>query len=75
MRNPLIRTLFVSTCLSAASVIGSASWAADAPSVPTVADGIGGVVTGPKGPEAGVWVIAESFDLGNRYIKIVVTDD
>jgi hypothetical protein len=38
-------------------------------------DGIGGVVTGPKGPEAGVWVIAETRDLPVRYIKSVVTDD
>ena len=39
------------------------------------ADDIGGVVTGPKGPEAGVWVIAETRDLPVRYIKSVVTDD
>src|SRR4029453_15276423 len=39
------------------------------------ADDIGGVVTGPGGPEAGVWVIAETKDLPIRYIKIVVTDD
>ncbi len=32
-------------------------------------------MTGPKGPEAGVWVIAETRDLGVRYIKSVVTDD
>ena len=38
-------------------------------------DDIGGVVTGPKGPEAGVWVIAETRDLPIRYIKSVVTDD
>ena len=38
-------------------------------------DDIGGVVTGPGGPEAGVWVIAETRDLGTRYIKAVVTDD
>ena len=38
-------------------------------------DDIGGVVTGPSGPEAGVWVIAETRDLPVRYIKIVVTDD
>lgn len=36
---------------------------------------ISGVVTGPDGPEAGVWVIAETFDLPTRYAKIVVTDD
>jgi hypothetical protein len=38
-------------------------------------DDIGGVVTGPKGPEAGVWVIAETRELPVRYIKSVVTDD
>ena len=39
------------------------------------ADDIGGVVTGPHGPEAGVWVIAETRELPTRYAKIVVTDD
>src|SRR5262245_10129055 len=36
---------------------------------------IGGVVQGVKGPEAGVWVIAETKDLPTNFIKIVVTDD
>ena len=36
---------------------------------------ISGVVTGPNGPEAGVWVIAETNDLPTKYVKIVVTDD
>jgi hypothetical protein len=39
------------------------------------ADDIGGVVTGPNGPEAGVWVIAETTDLPTRFTKSVVTDD
>jgi hypothetical protein len=39
------------------------------------ADDIGGVVTGPRGPEAGVWVIAESTNLPTALRKIVVTDD
>ena len=43
--------------------------------VPMDGDDIAGVVTGPGGPEAGVWVIAESQDLPTRHIKIVVTDD
>jgi len=38
-------------------------------------DDLAGVVTGPEGPEAGVWVIAETHDLPTRYAKIVVTDD
>jgi hypothetical protein len=38
-------------------------------------DDLGGVVTGAKGPEAGVWVIAETVDLPTTYRKMVVTDD
>jgi hypothetical protein len=38
-------------------------------------DDIGGVVTGPKGPEAGVWVIAQTGDLPTKFIRIVVTDE
>src|SRR5436190_23670556 len=38
-------------------------------------DDIGGVVTSAKGPEAGVWVIAETRDLPTQFVKIVVTDD
>ena len=36
--------------------------------VPVDDDDIGGVVTGPKGPEAGVWGIAETLDamIGRR---------
>ncbi|HKA74573.1 MAG TPA: hypothetical protein VKE26_22420, partial [Xanthobacteraceae bacterium] len=48
---------------------------ADTTAVAIDNDDIGGVVRGPSGPEAGVWVIAETHDLGVRYIKIVVTDD
>ena len=36
---------------------------------------LGGVVTGPNGPEAAVWVIAETTDLPTKLAKIVVTDD
>ena len=39
------------------------------------ADDIGGVVMGPDGPEAGVWVIAETMDLATRFSKTVVSDD
>jgi hypothetical protein len=39
------------------------------------ADDIGGVVTSTKGPEAGVWVIAETTDLGTKMSRSVVTDD
>ena len=36
---------------------------------------IGGVVTSRFGPEAGVWVIAETRDLGTRFAKMVATDE
>src|ERR1700694_977786 len=51
-----------------------AAGGAVAPPVVT-SDSIGGVVTGTKGPEAGVWVIAETTDLPTKFVKIVVTDD
>src|SRR5205809_5381163 len=38
-------------------------------------DDIGGVVTSENGPEAGVWVIAETSDLPTKFAKMVVTDD
>jgi hypothetical protein len=47
----------------------------DAPPVSAAASDISGVVTGLKGPEAGVWVIAETKDLPTGFRKIVVTDD
>src|SRR6185295_15257851 len=38
-------------------------------------DDIGGVVTSASGPEAGVWVIAETTDLATKFSRTVVTDD
>jgi len=51
-----------------------AQQAAD-PAIRIGATDLGGVVTGPGGPEAGVWVIAETTDLPTKFAKIVVTDD
>src|SRR2546427_6403434 len=45
------------------------------PSLRIGASDLGGVVTGAHGPEAGVWVIAETTDLPTKYAKIVATDD
>jgi hypothetical protein len=44
-------------------------------SIPIDNDDIGGIVSGPTGPEAGVWVIAETTSLPTKLVKIVVTDD
>jgi hypothetical protein len=38
-------------------------------------DDIAGVVASANGPEAGVWVIAETAELETQFRKIVVTDD
>ena len=38
-------------------------------------DDIGGIVTSRIGPEAGVWVVAETTELGTRFAKMAVTDD
>ena len=46
-----------------------------APAVQLDADDIGGMVQGAGGPEAGVWVIAETDDLPTKFVRIVVTDD
>ena len=56
-------------------VMSSASYAAATAPAKISANVVTGVVTGAKGPEAGVWVIAETSDLPTRFIKIVVTDD
>ncbi len=45
------------------------------PAIRIGAHDLGGVVTGASGPEAGVWVIAETTDLPTKFAKIVVTDD
>jgi hypothetical protein len=66
------------TALAAAFAVSSGIGVVSArqqDAVPVDADDIGGVVTGAKGPEAGVWVIAETTDLPTRFARIVVTDD
>src|SRR5688572_12313528 len=61
--------------LSAGSTLPPRSVSSPQQTVPIDPDDIAGVVTGPAGPEAGGWVIAETSDLPTRYVKIVVTDD
>ena len=43
-------------------------------SIPMDKDDIAGTVRGEMGPEAGVWVIAESTDFDTFFARIVVTD-
>ncbi len=65
------RSLLTASALLAAGLGTAPAYAAAGIS----ANVLTGVVTSTKGPEAGVWVIAETEDLPTRFIKIVVTDD
>ncbi len=70
-----MKTKIIQCCIVIAMVV---SLQAQQPRVPEVTIGptdIGGVVTSPSGPEAGVWVIAETTDLPTKFAKMVVTDD
>ena len=70
LRTEIRRTLWVS-----ASLVCSAACQPAPEAVQIDGDDIGGVVAGLNGPEAGVWVIAETADLPTRFVRIVVTDD
>jgi len=58
----------------AASLAGISARQATNGAVSIDNDDSGGVVSGPRGPEAGVWVIAETRDLPTGFRRIVVTD-
>ncbi|MGB5085989.1 MAG: carboxypeptidase-like regulatory domain-containing protein [Methylocystis silviterrae] len=57
------------------STFGCSAQTRESQAINIDADDIAGVVSSRVGPEAGVWVIAETTDLGTRFAKIVVTDD
>ena len=61
--------IFTAAALSAIALWGHAA------GVKVGKQDMGGVVMGPSGPEAGVWVIAETKDLPTKFAKVVVTDD
>src|SRR2546429_7035828 len=63
-------------CIAAAMIGPSEAQAQGNNAAVTIGAGdLGGVVSGAAGPEAGVWVIAETTDLPTKFAKIVVTDD
>ncbi len=64
----------LAVCL-AASLLGAAHGQSPRATIAIDPDDIGGVVTGDRGPEAGVWVIAETTNLPTKFVRIVVTDD
>src|SRR5258707_6516039 len=58
-------------------MLSSIAWVGAQQGAPVAidSDDIGGVVTSEKGPEAGVWVIAETAQLPTKFARIVSTDD
>ena len=65
-------------CLSGLSLLATAVLllaGGPAPAVLAAGDDIAGTVTSAAGPEAGVWVIAETGDFDTSFRKTVVTDD
>ena len=68
---------FTAACVALAGLLPLASLPARAQQAAVAIDNddIGGMVSGPNGPEAGVWVIAETTELPTKFAKIVVTDD
>jgi hypothetical protein len=75
-RRAIAVTIVIAAALLAA--VGGASLDAQQAADPAIRIGgadLGGVVTSANGPEAGVWVIAETTDLPTKYAKIVVTDE
>src|SRR5688572_9283405 len=70
------RALFAAATVAASALLWAACSARLGPGGMSIDRGdVAGVVTGPSGPEAGVWVIAETSDLPTKFAKIVVTDD
>jgi len=77
------KNLFYSGTALVAFAVLLAAWPAPRPAAQPApqgaiqidSDDIGGVVTSKNGPEAGVWVIAETTELGTRFAKMAVTDD
>ena len=73
--NEALSALVLSMIGGALGILLSADAPAASATASTPADAIAGVVTSARGPEAGVWVIAETNDFKTRFAKIVVTDD
>ena len=67
--------LFGTLAAAAMLLVARAALPAPESTVRPGAHDIGGTVTSSRGPEAGVWVIAETHDFQTRFAKIVVTDE
>jgi hypothetical protein len=65
----------LATVALAACGSGSPGGEKESSPVQVDSDDIGGKVASASGPEAGVWVIAETTELPTRFARIVVTDE
>jgi hypothetical protein len=71
------KALFAAATVAASTLLWTASTHGAQPAQGRItidSDDIAGVVTGARGPEAGVWVIAETSELPTKFARIVVTD-
>src|SRR6202521_4155154 len=73
-RHSKIAAIALASCLAGAFVLVKAQQR-PATDVAIGSSDVGGVVTSAAGPEAGVWVIAETADLPTKFAKMVVTDE
>src|SRR6266849_1786762 len=75
VRRPHMVASMLMTALATAAIPVGANAQQRGPAVSVGSNDLGGVVRSAEGPEAGVWVIAETTDLPTRLVRIVVTDD
>ena len=74
MKTPVhVRLAIAVAALTACSFVWASAQGGDAVAIDQ--DDIGGVVSSATGPEAGVWVIAETTDLPTKFSRVVVTDE
>ena len=72
----VIRAVLAAGCFVGGGVLPVGAQVASRPAEIAIdSDDIAGVVASSVGPEAGVWVIAETTDLPTKLRKIVVTDE
>src|SRR5258708_12253310 len=72
-RAATVGMLSVSFAALLSAATATSAGAQPAAGIRIVPNDIGGVVTGAKGPEAGVWVIAETADLPTKFVNIIST--
>ena len=70
-----MKTCRVGLLATAMFLTAAVAWVTPVTGQATQSDEITGVVMSGNGPEEGVWVIAETDDLGTRFVKTVVTGD